>query len=82
MRKKIAQELEVFFSINEGGGVTPTCIWETHKCFIRGILISLGTRRKRQLGAQIEALLGEIRRLENIHKKSLAIQIEEKLKCA
>ncbi|XP_040178291.1 uncharacterized protein LOC120910599, partial [Rana temporaria] len=78
--EKIVQEMEGFFSDNEVGEVSPSCIWETHKCFMRGILISMGTQRKRKIGRQIETLLGEIRKLENVHKKTLAIQIEEKLR--
>ena len=42
----------------------------------------MGTRRKRRIGIRMETLLREIRKLERVHKKSLAIQIEEKLRQA
>lgn len=76
---QIAQEVESFFINNKSGETTPFCRWEAHKCYIRGILISLGAHRKRSLGAKLDTLLGEIRILEQAHKKSHAQQTEEKL---
>lgn len=77
--QKISQEMDLFFSTNETDEVTPLCIWETHKCVMRGVLISLGAHKKKKLNEQIETLLKKIREVELIHKKSQTQQIEEKL---
>lgn len=79
--EKLSQELDsfFFFSTNETGEVTPFCLWETHKCVMRGVLISLGAHRKRMRNEQIESLLKRIQGLEVVHKKSQAQQTEEKL---
>lgn len=45
--QKLNQELDSFLT-NESNEVTPFCIWETHKCVMRGVLISLGAYRKKK----------------------------------
>lgn len=77
--KQIAQELDSFFAINETGEVTPFCVWEKHKCVIRGTFMTLGAHKKKAQTALLDSLLGEIRAFELIHKKSQTHQIEEKL---
>lgn len=78
--QKLNQELDSFFLTNETGEVSPFCLWETHKCVMRGVLISLGAHRKRKLNEQFEVLPKSIQELELlVHKKSQTQQIEEKL---
>lgn len=55
------QELDSFFLTNDTGEIIPFCLWEAHKCYMRGTLISLGTHRKKMLKEQIESLLKRIR---------------------
>ena len=68
--KQLAREIDTFFDINDLEETSPMYIWEAHKCYLRGVLISLGTHRKRSLGAKLNTLLGEIRTMEMAHKKS------------
>lgn len=76
---KLRQELESFFTINDTGETTPFCIWETHKCIMRGMFISMGAHRKRKLNEQIDSLLKSIGELETVHKKCQAQLIEQEL---
>lgn len=55
--QKLNQELDSFFLTNEMEEVTPFCLWETHKCVMRGVFISLGAHRKKKLNEQIDVLL-------------------------
>lgn len=43
----VARELENNFSYNDTGEVTGSALWEAHKAYIRGILIELGSRKKK-----------------------------------
>lgn len=43
-------------------------MWETHKAYVRGILIKHGARMKRKRQAEIETLLKQIMELEGKHE--------------
>lgn len=45
---KIRNELEQYVLLNETQGVSEVTIWETHKAYIRVILISMGARKKKE----------------------------------
>lgn len=45
--KRIEQELEVFFEIDTAE-ISKATLWETHKAFIRGILIGMGAGKKKE----------------------------------
>lgn len=53
--------------------------WEAHKCVIRGQLLSIASRRKREHQAMILSLSTKIRALEAQHKRSLAIKTSQDL---
>lgn len=45
-------------------------IWNAHKAYVRGLLIKLGTREKRERSEHINSFLKQIRQLENSNKQS------------
>lgn len=67
-----------FYFTNDTEDTTPFNLWEAHKCVMRGTFIKLGTHRKKLLCAQIDTLLMDIHKLEQIHKASLA-QVADQL---
>lgn len=50
---------------------SPSVVWEAHKATIRGRLIELGARKKREHGHQIAQVLQQIADLDKQHKLSL-----------
>lgn len=50
VNRRIEQELEEFFLINDTSEISKGTLWETHKVYIRGILISIGAGKKKEKG--------------------------------
>lgn len=44
---RFRQELENFFEVNDTGDVSGATLWEAHKAYIRGVLIEMGARKKK-----------------------------------
>lgn len=65
----IKKELEQYFSLNGTSEIADDTLWEAHKAYIRGILISMGTRRKKERIKKRAKLIEEIYLLEQRHKK-------------
>lgn len=68
----ITNNITDFFKHNNTPGTDPLLVWEAHKCTIRGVLIGMGSRRKKEKDAQIRKLLTQIESLEVLHKQSLS----------
>ena len=45
---RVEAELKQFFLTNDTEGISSATLWETHKAFIRGILIAEGAKKKRK----------------------------------
>lgn len=71
-RAELLKALREYFSVNEGSVPNPLVIWEAHKTVVRGILIKIGARLKRDRLKRTEELIALIRKLECVHKASLA----------
>lgn len=69
-KTQLPTELSTFFELNDTQDVRPLSIWEAHKCHIRGSLIKLGCRRKKEHIEKLNSLITRIRRIETQHKKS------------
>lgn len=65
----IRKELENYFLVNDNGEVSGSTLWEAHKAYIRGVLIEMGARKKRERREGILNLTGEVDKLEQEHKK-------------
>lgn len=68
--KRIKEELEWYFKINVPGEVNEATVWEAHKGYIRGILMMVGTGKKKRWKKEKLALIKEIHELEQQHKTS------------
>lgn len=69
LREEIRSAITEYFALNDDGNVSPTVLWDAGKATIRGKLISIGSRlKKERLKRQLE-LETEIKRLENEHKQ-------------
>lgn len=60
--------------------VDPMHVWETYKCYNRGILIKLGTKRKKLRRQEVDKILTHIHDLEAMHKRLLSITVAAQLK--
>ncbi|CAI9617453.1 unnamed protein product, partial [Staurois parvus] len=69
--QKIEKEIKIYFKENETKEVSIATVWESHKVFIRGILIVAGARKKKERRERVSGLLKEILDLEQIHKKKI-----------
>lgn len=65
----LKRELEQFFLVNETAEIADNSLWEAHKAYIRGILISMGARKKKERRKKREELIEEIFILEQGQKK-------------
>lgn len=64
----LKRELEQFFLVNETDEIAENSLWEAHKAYIRGILISMGARKKKERSKKREELIEEIFKLEQDKK--------------
>uniref|UniRef100_A0A803JJM6 exodeoxyribonuclease III n=1 Tax=Xenopus tropicalis TaxID=8364 RepID=A0A803JJM6_XENTR len=60
---------------NDTPEISPSTNWETLKCVVRGLLISLASKLKREREKEITLLVEEISKLEQTHKETLARNI-------
>lgn len=45
---KIKEEIEQYFKIKDTKEITEATLWEAHKTYIRGILLEIGSRKKKK----------------------------------
>ncbi|XP_040210578.1 CUB and sushi domain-containing protein 3-like [Rana temporaria] len=69
---QIRTRIQQYFTENSSPEVSPVSLWEAHKCVIRGELIALATKAKKQRQEHINSLMATIKSLEASHKKSHA----------
>ena len=67
----LTKSLSQYFEENSGSDTSPSLLWEAHKALIRGNLIELGARKKREHGQQLKRVLHQIAELDKQHKLSL-----------
>lgn len=65
----VQKEIDFFFKANERGEIASSILWEAFKAYIRGILISIGAKEKKERSKRREQLIEEIHSLEQEHKK-------------
>lgn len=53
---------------NNSPDTNPFTLWNAHKAFIRGILIQIGSRIKKQRNAHLNKLISDIQTLETQNK--------------
>lgn len=57
VRDEVAEERHNYFQLNDMEGISPTVVWEAHRCVITGMLIRHGARLKKENETQVDALL-------------------------
>uniref|UniRef100_A0A8C5LU48 Reverse transcriptase n=1 Tax=Leptobrachium leishanense TaxID=445787 RepID=A0A8C5LU48_9ANUR len=67
-RECLSDAIAQYFDENDNGEVSDPILWEAHKSVLRGQLIQLGARCKRDRGAKIQSLLEDIQTFETLHK--------------
>ncbi|CAI9571030.1 unnamed protein product, partial [Staurois parvus] len=77
--RKIREEIERFFEENETEDVSLATVWEAHKAYVRGILIAIGAKKKRERREKISGLLKEIAEMELLHKNNIRKEIEQRV---
>lgn len=75
----IHENLKLYFQDNDSLEISPMIKWEAHKCTIRGKLIAIASKRRRERQAHISILSKRIQNLEKIHKKTRALSTLEEL---
>lgn len=68
--ERLHDEVDFFFKTNDTGDVSPAILWETHKAYVRGILVSIGAGLKKKKREERGKLIEEIFSLEQAHKKT------------
>lgn len=69
-KKEIQKEWDDYIKINVNGSVSPSVLWDAAKAVIRGKIIALTSRLKKQREHKRLEIEKEIKRLECEHKKS------------
>lgn len=70
------KEINQYFLWNETPELTKATIWEAHKAFIKGKLISIRARKKERENT-MEKIVKEIYELEQRHKKQAEVEIHQ-----
>lgn len=68
-QENIKQELEKYFVHNVNSVLNDVLLWNSHKAFMRGVLLNLGGNEKRMLAEKYN-FLDQIRQLEKSNKTS------------
>ncbi len=80
IKQEVQSATSDYFVLNDNGAVFPSVLWDAGKATVRGKIISIGSRLKKQrLIKQLE-LETEIKRLEREHKQSRKEEVLKKLK--
>lgn len=56
IRQELREALTEYFIINDDGNVSPSIVWDASKATIRGKIISIGSRTKKQRLAKQQSL--------------------------
>lgn len=73
------EEMDQYFLRNETPEITKATIWEAHNMVIRGKLISIGARKKKEKENTMEKIVKEIYDLEQRHKKQVEVETHRTL---
>lgn len=76
---RLTASIDTYFRENSTPDISPTTLWEAHKCVIRGELMAQAAKVKRLQQATIDNLIANIRRLEATHKQSHSQQTLQEL---
>ncbi|CAH2306963.1 Hypothetical predicted protein [Pelobates cultripes] len=69
LKTQLEEHLQQYFAENNTEEVSDMTIWEAHKSVIRGHLIRMASRRKKEIGQQLADLTQKISDLEMAHKR-------------
>lgn len=65
----LKQETKEFFEINWANETIPLIVWDAFKAFIRGLLIMLNSKEKKQKDKKLKELQEKVREKENEFRK-------------
>lgn len=80
IREEIQTAIKEYFVFNDNGMVSPSVLWDAAKATIRGKIISIGSRLKKQRMQKQLQIENEIKRLENEHKQQRKKEVLDELK--
>lgn len=69
-KHQIQQALQEFFDLNASSTEDPFTLWNTHKAFIRGILVQQSSRARRLRTQRLNDTLTSIKHLGQSHKQN------------
>lgn len=68
----VCERIHLYFIENTSPDMSPISLWEAHKCVIRGELLALSAKHKKEFQAKLLALTKTIKTLELSHKQTCA----------
>lgn len=77
--KHISERLEEFFTLNSGSVADPMVVWNTHKAYIRGVLIQLGSQAKKERTQSIDTITAAIKKADDQNKINPSPQLVSEL---
>lgn len=75
----IANNLSEFFSLNNHSISDPAVLWYVHNAYIRGLMLQICAREKRQRTQKLNQLLINIKTLEALNKNNANVHLAQKL---
>lgn len=80
IKEEIRSAILEYFALNDNGMVSPSVLWDAGKATIRGKIISIGSKVKKERIKKQLQLETEIKRLETEHKQHGKQEVLDKLK--
>ena len=78
--EQIKAEIRKYLEENDNDETNPAILWDALKAVIRGKLISITSRLKKEKETQYKSLLADLKQLEQKHKEKTDKKIERQMK--
>lgn len=78
--KLLEDQTDLYLEINDNNNIDPRILWDAYKAYMRGIIISFSSQKKKERLAEQTNIENRIKQLEEEYTQSKSQEVLEKLK--